>query len=470
MKYIPHDYQTKAISHLLAHPHAVLLLDMGLGKTVITLTAVKALLATGEISKVLIVAPKRVAVSTWPGELDKWDNLAGVSCALLTGTEKGRLSALKSSAPIHIINRENVAWLCDQVGGEWPYDMLVVDELSSFKSPKAKRFKALKKFTSRMKRVVGLTGTPAPNGLLDLWAQYMLVDGGESLGRFFPEYRDKWFHPTKYVYGQPVDYRLDEGAEEAIYRAVAPITLSMRAVDHLTLPGLSVVDQEVELPPRAFADYVRLKRDMVAEFEGRDVGAVNAAVLVGKLQQYVGGAVYAAPLFGEDTVESSNNPVLPRAESFEVVHVHNAKLDALEDVLEAANGQPVLVAYWFQHELARLKARFPEAVCIDKPESIVAWNRGEIPVGLIHPASAGHGLNLQAGGRFLVWFTLPWNLELYQQTNARLYRQGQQYPVVVTRLVARNTIDQRVVKALETKKTTQNNLITNLREEIGCNK
>lgn len=470
MRYVPHDYQTRAVAHILAHEKAALFLDMGLGKTIITLTAIKGLLALNEISRVLIIAPKRVAIATWPDEILKWEHTQNLGFTVLAGLPpEQRTAALSDSSPIHIINRENVPWLVRQVGKTWPYDMLVIDELSSFKTPSAARFKALKKILPRVNRVVGLTGTPAPNGLLDLWSQFFLLDGGKALGGTFTGFRSRWFHATKYIRSVPVDWALDDGADEAIHQAIAPITLSMQAGDYLTLPPLRVVDREVVLPVSVLERYRVFKRDLVAEVGGAELVASSAAVLAGKLLQFVSGAVYAEPLFDWAPPETNVNPVLTQADTREVVEVHQAKLDALGDVIEAANGQSVLIAFWYQHERQRILARFPHARLIDSPESIRAWQNCEIPIGLIHPASAGHGLNLQTGGHFLVWFTPIWNLELYQQANARLYRQGQPQPVTVLRLVAKNTIDQRVVQALERKDTTQTGLIEALKQEITTN-
>lgn len=467
MKYIPHGYQTKALTHILAHPRCALFLDMGLGKTVITLTAIKALLATGCSRKILIIAPKRVALTTWPDEIQKWDHTRLLDYALIVGGPTKRSQALNSPAPIHIINRENIPWLCETVP-EWSYDTIVIDELSSFKSPTAKRFRALKKRLPHIRRIIGLTGTPAPNGLIDLWAQYKLIDNGDALGKTLTAYRNRWFHAQKYLPGiGPVDWQPNQGAEQEIYQALAPTTLSMQATDHLQLPPCTPINHYVDLPPKpqngaAFTPrekYDQLKQNMIADIDLDTIEAANAAVLVAKLQQLTSGAIYTQKLF-DDNSQACQQPE-------EIVELHDAKLDALEDIIEAANGQPVLIAYWYKHELWRIQHRFPAAQEINTPESIRDWNQQKIPIALIHPASAGHGLNLQTGGHFLVWYTPIWNLELYQQTNARLYRQGQQHPVTISHIIARDTIDEHVMQTLQTKDHTQNRLVQALKQELG---
>ena len=473
MRYIPHAYQIKALEHILAHPHCALFLDMGLGKTVITLTAIKALLTTGGSHKILIIAPKRVALTTWPDEIQKWDHARALDYSLITGGATKRLQALNSPAPIHIINRENIPWLCKTVP-EWPYDTVIIDELSSFKNPTAQRFRALKKQLPHIRRIIGLTGTPAPNGLIDLWAQYKLIDGGQALGNTLTAYRNRWFHAQKYLPGiGPVDWQPNTGTEQEIYQALAPTTLSMQAADHLQLPPCTITNHYVDLPakPQIVATftprekYDQLKRNMITDVDLDTIEAANAAVLVSKLQQFTSGAIYIQKLFDNDDDDSFR----PCEQPEEVVEIHDAKLDALEDLIEAANGQPVLIAYWYKHEAWRIQRRFPTAKEISSPESIRAWNQQKYSIGLIHPASAGHGLNLQAGGHFLVWYTPIWNLELYQQTNARLYRQGQQHPVTISHIVARDTIDERILQTLQTKDHTQNCLIKALKLELGEN-
>ncbi|MCI1786563.1 MAG: DEAD/DEAH box helicase [Actinomyces sp.] len=457
MHYRPHNYQTQATEFILDHPEAAILLGMGLGKSVITLTAIwELLLDHFTVSRVLVVAPLRVARDTWPTEVAKWDHLEGLSVAVAVGTKADRLDALAKSAMVTVINRENIPWLVSYYGDSWPFDMVVIDELSSFKNHRAKRFTALVKMRPHVKRWVGLTGTPASNGLMDIWAQFRLLDGGQRLGRFITRYRDRWFTPDKRNGMQVFTYKPREGAEDEIYDAIADMTLSMRTTDHLTLPDLTVTTTPVVLGAKERAVYEQLKADLVVDLDGQVVDAANAAALSGKLLQLASGAIY----------DEHGNPV----------EVHGAKLDALEDILEAANGQSVLVAYWFKHDLARIHQRFPDARELKTSADIEAWNRGDIPLGLIHPASAGHGLNLQAGGHLLVWFSLTWSLELYQQTNARLYRQGQAEPVTITHLAATGTLDQAVLKALEAKDMTQAALIdavatelsTTLRKESSC--
>lgn len=448
MRYQPHNYQQTATRFIVEHPEAAILLGMGLGKTIITLTAVwELLLDYFTVSRVLVIAPLRVARDTWPAEASKWDHLNGLSVAVAVGSKADRLAALSKSAMVTVINRENVPWLVAHYGDAWPFDMVIIDELSSFKNHRAKRFTSLVKTRPHVTRWVGLTGTPASNGLMDLWAEFRLLDGGARLGRFITRYRDRWFTPDKRNGMQVFTYKPREGAEDEIYDAIADMTLSMRTTDHLQLPGLTVTTQAVNLGTRERKVYDRLKADMVIELEGQTVDASNAAALSGKLLQLASGAVYD--------------------EHGQVVEVHSAKLDALEDLIEAANGQPLLVAYWYRHDLERIRARFPHARELKTSTDIATWNNGEIPLALIHPASAGHGLNLQAGGHLLVWFSLTWSLELYQQTNARLHRQGQREPVTITHLATIGTLDEKVLAALDAKDTTQAALIDAVTTELS---
>lgn len=448
MRYQPHNYQQTATRFIVEHPEAAILLGMGLGKTIITLTAVwELLLDYFTVSRVLVIAPLRVARDTWPAEASKWDHLNGLSVAVAVGSKADRLAALSKSAMVTVINRENVPWLVAHYGDAWPFDMVIIDELSSFKNHRAKRFTSLVKTRPHVTRWVGLTGTPASNGLMDLWAEFRLLDGGARLGRFITRYRDRWFTPDKRNGMQVFTYKPREGAEDEIYDAISDMTLSMRTTDHLQLPGLTVTTQAVNLGTRERKVYDRLKADMVIELEGQTVDASNAAALSGKLLQLASGAVYD--------------------EHGQVVEVHSAKLDALEDLIEAANGQPLLVAYWYRHDLERIRARFPHARELKTSTDIATWNNGEIPLALIHPASAGHGLNLQAGGHLLVWFSLTWSLELYQQTNARLHRQGQREPVTITHLATIGTLDEKVLAALDAKDTTQAALIDAVTTELS---
>lgn len=448
MRYQPHNYQQTATRFIVEHPEAAILLGMGLGKTIITLTAVwELLLDYFTVSRVLVIAPLRVARDTWPAEASKWDHLNGLSVAVAVGSKADRLAALAQSAMVTVINRENVPWLVAHYGDAWPFDMVIIDELSSFKNHRAKRFTSLVKTRPYVKRWVGLTGTPASNGLMDLWAEFRLLDGGARLGRFITRYRDRWFTPDKRNGMQVFTYKPREGAEDEIYDAISDMTLSMRTTDHLQLPGLTVTTQAVNLGTRERKVYERLKADMVIDLDDQTVDASNAAALSGKLLQIASGAVYD--------------------EHGQVVEVHSAKLDALEDLIEAANGQPLLVAYWYRHDLERINARFPDARELKTSADITAWNSGDITLGLIHPASAGHGLNLQAGGHLLVWFSLTWSLELYQQTNARLHRQGQSEPVTITHLATTGTLDEAVLAALDAKDTTQAALIDAVTTELS---
>lgn len=445
MKYSPHDYQKYAIRYIEEHPTAAVLLDMGLGKTSITLTALAGLLFDSfEVHKVLVIAPLRVAKVTWGAEIEKWEHLSLLQYAVAVGTEEERLAALQSKADIYIINRENVQWLIEKSGMQFDFDMVVVDELSSFKNWQSKRFKAFMKVRPKVKRLVGLTGTPSGNGLMDLFAEFKLLDMGERLGRFITQYRTAFFSPDKRN-GQIIySYKPLPGAEDAIYDRIADITISMRASDHLKMPELISTQYEVELSEKEREKYDEFKKELVLQLPEHEVTAANAASLTGKLSQMANGAVYS-----DD-------------ESVSVIH--DKKLDALEDIIEAANGKPILVAYWFRHDAERICKRLEslkvEYARISSPGSIEMWNKGEFAVGLIHPASAGHGLNLQSGGSHLVWFGLTWSLELYQQTNARLWRQGQtSETVVIQHIITKGTVDEQIVKALKTKDTSQSALI-----------
>ena len=445
MKYKPYDYQTFATNFVLEHPACGLILDMGLGKSVITLTALWSLLLDSfDVGKVLVVAPKRVAENTWPTELKKWEHLDGLTWSLVLGSEKERRAALQRRAKIYIINRENVTWLVDNY--RWDFDTLVIDELSSFKSSKAQRFRALKRVRPRINRVIGLTGTPQPNGLLDLWPQMYLLDMGQRLGRFVGGYRERFFLPDKRNREVIYSYKPKEGAEEKIYELISDICISMKAADYLDMPELVASRVEVQMNAKEQKLYEGFERDMVLHLKDGDLDAVNAAALSGKLVQMANGAVYG--------------------ENRKVHHIHDRKLDALEDIIEAANGKPLLVAYWYKHDLERIRQRF-EVRTIDTPKDIADWNEGKIPVALIHPASAGHGLNLQDGGSTIVWFGLTWSLELYQQLNARLWRQGQKHTVVIQHIVAAGTHDEDIMNALEKKDMSQTALIAAVKARIG---
>ena len=452
MRFVPHPYQEYAIEFIEEHPAAALLLDMGLGKTVITLTAIQSLMHDSfSVQKVLVIAPLRVARDTWPAELKKWDHLQDLTCSVAVGPAAARRAALREKADIYIINRENVPWLIQDSDTPFDYDMVVIDELSSFKSWTSKRFKTLKKVRPKIKRIVGLTGTPTGNGLMDLFAEFRLIDGGERLGRFIGQYRDAYFVPDRRN-GQVVySYKPRPGAEDLIYRKIEDITISMKSVDWLEMPELLSREYPVNLSEKERETYKTLQKDLVLQLPAGGITIANAAALSGKLCQMANGAVY-----GDDG---------------EILKLHDHKLDALEDLIESMNGQPLLVAYWYKHDLARIQARLDSLgiryACISDPDSIAAWNRRDLEVGLIHPAAAGHGLNLQAGGSTIVWYGLTWSLELYQQTNARLWRQGQtEKTVVVQHIITRGTIDEAVLRSLQLKNTTQEALIDAVRAEL----
>ena len=439
MKFVPHEYQKYATKFIEENDISALLLDMGLGKSVITLTAIRNLIIKGEVGRVLVIAPLRVARSTWPDEIAKWDHLNDLTYSVAVGTEKERLEALRKNVEIVIINRENVDWLVNKSGYRFNFDMIVIDELSSFKSYSAKRFKALLKVRPYVERIVGLTGTPSSNGLMDLWAEYRLLDFGERLGRYITRYRLKYFTPDKRSATVIFSYKLLPGAEDAIYNAISDITISMKAKDYLKMPDLIINEVTVDLDPTERRTYETLRKEMVVQIsEQEEIDAVNAASLSGKLLQMANGAVYD--------------------EDKRVLRIHDKKLDALEDLIEAANGKPVLIAYWYKHDLERIKERFNVREILND-QDIRDWNNGKIDVAVIHPASAGHGLNLQQGGSTMIWFGLTWSLELYEQANARLYRQGQNETVVIHHIITKGTIDEDVMLALKRKEKMQSALI-----------
>jgi SNF2 family DNA or RNA helicase len=414
---------------------------------VITLSAISDLLFDSfEVHRVLVIAPLRVARDTWPTEIQKWSHLRSLTYAVAVGTLKERKAALMQRADITIINRENLQWLIDDSGFPFDFDMVIIDELSSFKNHKAKRFKSLMKVRPYIHRIIGLTGTPSSNGLMDLWAEFKLLDMGQRLGRFITQYRMNYFIPDKrngeiiYSY-KPLPY-----AEDAIYQRISDITISMKSTDHLKMPELISTQYEVELSDAERDRYENLKQELILQLPDGEITAANAAALTGKLSQLANGAIYS--------------------DTGEIMEFHDRKLDALEDIIEAANEKPLLVAYWFRHDLARIKNRFNVRE-IKTSRDIADWNAGKIPVAVIHPASAGHGLNLQAGGSTLVWFGLTWSLELYQQTNARLWRQGQQsHTVVIQHIITKGTIDERILKALSKKELTQSALIDAVKVDL----
>lgn len=446
MKYNPHEYQKYATNFIIDHPVAAILLDMGLGKSVITLTAINDLIYNRfEVNRVLVIAPLRVANNTWPDEIKKWDHLSHLTYSVVTGNKQQRLAALRQDVNLYIINRENLKWLVEDYGVPFFYDMIVIDELSSFKSYRSQRFKCLKKLRPHVKRIVGLTGTPSSNGLMDLWAEFRVLDMGQRLGRYITHYRTTYFDPDKRNQHMVFTYKPKPGAEQQIYQQISDITISMKSKDYLKLPPLTMNTVKVHLSNQEAAVYDTMRDQLVVDTAGKQIDALNAASLSNKLSQMANGTVY----------DDNRNQVL----------IHDRKLDALEDLIEAANGKPVLVAYWFKHDLERIKQRF-EVREIKTTKDISDWNQGTIPVGVIHPASAGHGLNLQAGGSTLIWYGLTWSLELYQQTNARLWRQGQTDPVVLHHIITENTIDEDILAALKRKDKAQTALINAVKANL----
>ncbi|WP_045905924.1 SNF2-related protein [Clostridium botulinum] len=443
MDFKPWSYQEYAINHIINNPAAGLFLDMGMGKTISTLTAIDNLLFLGDINKILVIAPLRVAEDTWSTEVDKWDHIKHLRVSKILGTKKQRREALMKDADIYVTNRENIDWLVNECFSSWLWDMVVIDELSSFKSSKAKRFRALKKVRPYFKRMVGLTGTPAPNSLIDLWPQIYLLDGGKRLGRTITGYRQQYFNPGRRNQYVVYNWELKDGAEEQIHKKIGDICISMMAKDYLDIPERIDNIIDINLPKNAINKYKQLEKDLVLELGEDDITAANAAVLTNKLLQISNGAIYS--------------------EDKSVVEIHEEKLKALLDIIEVANGKPVLVFYSFKHDFDRivnfLKSKKLNAIGLEDSKDIKKWNNGEIPILLVHPASAGHGLNLQYGGNIIVWFGLTWSLELYQQANARLHRQGQKESVIIHHLVSKNTVDEDVIKALGNKEVSQNVLL-----------
>ena len=456
MKYVPHAYQAFCINYIKTHPVSALFLDMGLGKTVITLTAIRDLMLDELlVTKTLVIAPLRVARDTWPAETRKWDHLNDLDISVIVGDLRVRESAVSKSALIYIINRENIKWLVEYYernGIRWDFDCVVIDELSSFKNYHSQRFKWLRKMRPFVKRWIGLTGTPSSNGLMDLWAEIGILDGGQRLGRFIGRYRDAYFKPSSMNPNTGVVYSYvpREGAEQQIYDRISDITISMKALDYLEMPECVYVNHEVQMSDQEKKLYDQLKSDLIIPLEDGDIDAANAAALSNKLLQLSNGAVY------------DENGI--------VRVVHKRKLEMLEDMIEAANGQPVLIAYWFKHDHQRIMEHL--TACgysprdIRESEDIKDWNTGKMAVALIHPASAGHGLNIQEGGHILIWFGLTWSLELYQQTNARLWRQGQRDTVTIHHIVCENTVDEDVLNALSSKNVTQEKLIAAVKAQL----
>ncbi len=450
MIFKPHTYQQFAIQRIVEQPAVGLFLDMGMGKTVCALTAAAELLHDRfEVSRVLVIAPLRVAEDTWSREAEKWEHLRYLTISKALGSERERKAALAAEADIYIINRENVEWLVNYLGKQWPFDMVIVDELSSFKSPKARRFRALRKVRPLINRIVGLTGTPAPNGLIDLWSQIYLLDQGERLGKTVGGYRERYFRADKRNGNIIYSWAPKPGAEASIHGKIADICMSMSAKDWLDMPERMDNIVPVRLSPEARTRYDQLERDLLLPLADGDVVADTAAVLSNKLLQLANGAVYD--------------------EHGRAQEVHEEKLAALDEILDTCNGKPVLVFYAYRHDLARIQAylqkRNPRT--LNTSRDIEDWNAGRIRALLAHPASAGHGLNLQTGGNIIVWFGLTWSLELYQQANARLDRQGQQHGVIVHHLVAEGTVDEDVMKAIKNKTVGQEALLAAVKARIA---
>ena len=445
MKFVPHEYQKRAIDKVVDQTHVGLFLDMGLGKTVITLTAINRLMYEEfEVSRVLVIAPKRVAEDTWTREHAKWDHLQHLKVSRILGTASQRMNALKADKDVYVIGRDNVVWLIEALAPNWPFDMVVIDELSSFKNPQAKRFRALRKVMPRVSRVVGLTGTPSPNGLMDLWAELYLLDRGERLERTLGAYREKYFKPgarSGYVVFKWLPVK---GAEKRIRDRISDICVSMSAADYLTLPERIDNVIPVSLSKKELATYKKMEEEQLLELGDDDmIVALNAAAVMTKLLQIANGSVYTA--------------------SGAVERIHDAKLEALEEIIDTTDS-PVLVFYSFRHDLGAILGTIEGARTLEGPQDTADWNDGKIRVLLAHPASVGYGLNLQDGGHTIVWYGLTWSLELYQQANARLYRQGQEKPVIIHHLITEGTVDEQVMRALQAKDTSQAALLAALKE------
>ena len=448
MHYTPHTYQTRLKDFIIANRYAFLTVDMGLGKTVTTLTAVRELIEDYlESTRVLVIAPKSVAENTWTSECAKWDHLAHLRVSVVMGTEKQRIKALDEPADIYVINRDNVLWLTEHLGRDWDFDTVIIDESSSFKNPQARRFKALRKVRPHLRRVVLLTGTPSPNGHMDLWAQMWLIDMGQRLGRTLGAYRTRYFKPGRSNGHVVYDWILRPGAGDEISAKMQDVTVSLKAEDWLEVPDLIESDIRIALSPTESKAYRDFERDQLLSIEGKDIEAVTAAALANKLLQFTGGAMY-------DTEHGWHT-------------VSDAKLRALEDIIETAGDEPVLVFYQFKHELARLQERFKALQPVTfsgEPETLRQWNEGKIRLLLCQPASVQYGLNMQSGGHIIVWYTPTWNLEQYQQANARLHRQGQERPVLCYRLICEGTIDDRVISAVSAKDSAQEGLLAQIRQ------
>lgn len=443
----PRPYQQYAVQRIVQSENVALMLDMGMGKTVAALTAIdKLMFESFDIRRVLVIAPLRVAETTWPDECRQWEHLRNLRISLVIGDLKTRKAALSCDADIYTINRENVPWLVEYYKAAWPFDMVIIDESSSFKNPQAKRFKALRKIRPRIHRVVELTGTPAPNGLMDLWSQMFLLDRGERLGKTIGEYRREWFRPGASSGHVVYEWIPCKGAHKEIYERIGDICVSMRAEDYVSLPPVLHNVVKVPLSRQSKDLYKRLERELVLPYQGTDIVATTAAVLSNKLLQMANGAAYD--------------------DEKKVVEIHSAKLEALADIVDTNELKPILVFYWFKHDLQRLRRRFPKAVPLTTADDIRDWNDGKIQMLLAHPASAGHGLNLQYGGNLVVWFSLTWSLELYQQANKRLHRSGQTQTVIIHHLVAEGTIDEAVMEALAMKRAGQDSMLEAVKAKI----
>lgn len=447
MQYHPHTYQTRLKDFIIANRYAFLTVDMGLGKTVTTLTAIQELIEDYlEATRVLVIAPKSVAENTWTGECAKWDHLAHLRVSVVMGTEAQRIKALEADADIYVINRDNTQWLTEHLGRDWNFDTVVIDESSSFKNPQARRFKALRKVRPRIRRMILLTGTPSPNGHMDLWAQMWLIDMGQRLGRTLGAFRTRYFKPGRFNGHVVYDWILQQGAADAISKKIQDVTVSLKAEDWLEVPDLIESDIRIALSPTESKAYRDFERDQLMSLDGKDIEAVTAAALANKLLQFTGGAMY-------DTEHGWHT-------------TNDAKLRALEDIIENAGEEPVLVFYQFKHELARLLERFKAlqpVIFSGEPDTLKAWNAGQIRLLLCQPASVQYGLNMQNGGHIIVWYTPTWNLEQYQQANARLHRQGQERPVLCYRLICEGTIDNRVIAAVSAKDSAQEGLLAQIR-------
>lgn len=447
----PHNYQKYCIEKVIENENIGLMLDMGLGKTIITLTAITELKFNYfEVNKVLIIAPKKVAESTWGNEIDKWRHLKDLKISKVLGSLTKRIKALNTRADIYIINRENVSWLVDYYRQDWPFDMVVVDEFSSFKNHASKRFKSLKMIKNKIKRFVGLTGTPAPNGLKDLWAQVYLLDQGERLGKNISAFRERYFNYRRFGYSNFGEYEIKNGAEKAIKDKISDICISMKAEDYLELPDIIYDNVPIELDTKSKKQYEELEKKMVLSLGTTEIDVASAAALSGKLLQLSNGAIYD--------------------ENKKVHEVHDCKIERFVELIEQLNGKPALVFYNFKHDLERIKKALAKSklkvVELKTPEDEKEWNKGNIDILLAHPASAAYGLNLQDGGNHVVWFGLNWSLELYQQANKRLHRQGQKEKVIIHHLITKGTRDEDVMKAIENKGNIQEELLQSLKARI----